>query len=476
MPRKVTPRTSHGVEPDGQPPKYGLRKRIAHEIGDARHQTLAIRTKRTPTNICAQLPFSRGSGSKRMGVSSGKRWANKYRNKLWLAEAILKENDTQYLIEYAPVYEGAQREISWQPKHYANAALARDWKERNMANVHENSNAERDNDPASTKNEDRAGRRGSLMAYGGQLQSPITDHQSLEQYGTESEKGQQYSDDPIAKRIPGSFEERSQNTQLKATSPSIPEILDTLVPERNVPVAHMYKSAALKNRGAAYARRDVDYGRNLPAAMEDNHRCDGSQPRHDMAQEVRSSETQPISPKVASSAVQAHLVTSVSSQQLPTNGIEELESFLVEAATKCVSQKSEEKTSASDIYVVQLNYHSRVEGSRQNQDCHVTKIGGQGKLPPRPGTRISTLLLPAPSTLSNDNNQDHRAGSPAGTDSGQASPRESALVEVSENRNSGVPSTVSGKLASARERLRSLLRGPGGRRFRRSSLRFPPSP
>jgi hypothetical protein len=422
-----------------------------------------------------------------MGVSSGQRWANKYRNKLWLAEAILKENDTQYLIEYAPVYEGAQREISWQPKHYANAALVRDWKERDMANVHENSNAERDNDPASTKNEDRAGRRGSLMAYGGQLQSPITDHQSLEQYGTESEKSQQYSADLIDKRTPGGFEERSQTTQLKATSPSIPEILDTLVPERNVAFAHMYESAASKNWGAAYARPDVEYGRNLPAAVEDNHRCDGPQPRHDMAQEVRSSETQPISPKVASSAVQ-HPVKSVSSQQLPitdaeksvyaltNDGIEELESFLVEAATKCVSQNSEEKTSASDVYGVQLNDYSRVKGSRQNQGCHVTKVGGQGKLPPNPGTRISTLLLPAPSTLSNDNNQDHRAGSPAGIDSGQALPRSSALVEVSENRNSGVPSTVSGKLASAREQLRSLLRGPGGRRFRRSSLRFPPSP
>jgi hypothetical protein len=103
------------------------------------------------------------------------------------------------------------------------------------------------------------------------------------------------------------------------------------------------------------------------------------------------------------------------------DGIEELESFLVEAATKCVSQNSEEKTSASDKYGVQLNDYSRVEGSRQNQDCHVTKIGGQGKLPPRSGTRISTLLSPAPSTLSNNNNQDHRAASPVGIGSGQAS-------------------------------------------------------
>jgi hypothetical protein len=319
MRRNVAARSSRDVEPDKQLPRYGLRKRTAQSYGKdledvSKHQTLAKRTRPTITLTRARSSSSRNSVEKQAKSRSGQGWTKKNQDKFWFAEAILKENDTQYFIEYKPVYEGAQREISWQPKHYANAALVRDWKERNMANVHENSNAERDNGPASTKNEDRAGRRGSLMAYGGQLQSPITDHQSLEQYGTESEKSQQYSADLIDKRTAGGFEERSQTIQLKATSPSIPETLDTLVPERNVAFAHMYESAASKNWGAAYARPDVEYGRNLPAAVEDNHRCDGPQPRHDMAQEIRFSETQPISPKVASSAVQ-HPVKSVSSQQ-----------------------------------------------------------------------------------------------------------------------------------------------------------------
>jgi hypothetical protein len=70
---------------------------------DARHQSLARRAKRTPTNTHAQSSSSRGSVEKRTRVSSGQGWAksNKYRE--WLAEAILEENDTQYRIEYKPV-------------------------------------------------------------------------------------------------------------------------------------------------------------------------------------------------------------------------------------------------------------------------------------------------------------------------------------------------------------------------------------
>jgi hypothetical protein len=239
----------------------------------------------------------------------------------------------------------------------------------------------------------------------------------------------------------------------------------------------------------AFARPHSRISRNLPAVVEDNHRCDEPHTRDDMAPEVRSSEPRPNSPKVASSAVQ-HLVKSASSQQLPTtdaensvyaptaDDIEEPESSSVEAATTCVSQNLKEKTSTRDIYGVQLNDRSRAEGFRQYLEGHVTKMGGQGKLPPRPGTSISTILSPAPSTLSNNNknNKDHRAATSARKDSGQASSRTSAYVEVSNNRDPGVPGAVSGKLASAREQLRLLLRGPGRRRFRKSSPRIPPSP
>lgn len=84
--------------------------------------------------------------NKRTRVSSGQGSAERNKNKLWLAEAIREENNMQYLIEYKPVSKGAQREISWQPKHHAKAALVNDWEERKIATAHGNSNAEPDND------------------------------------------------------------------------------------------------------------------------------------------------------------------------------------------------------------------------------------------------------------------------------------------------------------------------------------------
>jgi hypothetical protein len=493
MPRKATPRTSRGTEPDEQPPKYRLRKRTSDgtvsdgkNLEDDNHQTLAKRTKRTATNTCAQSSFSRGSVKKRRNVSWRQGWAQKNKNREWLAEAILEENDTQYLIEYEPVSEGVQREISWQPKHYANAALARDWEERKMASAHENSNAERDNDPALTKKEDGAGRRRSLVAYDGQPQTPITDHQSLEQYGTESEDSQQCSADLVDKRTSGGFEETCQDTPFKATSPIILEILDILVPERNIPVAHMYESAASKNRGAASTRPCVKVGGNLSIVAENNHRCDEHELRDDVATKVKPGRSQPKYSKVASSTAQ-HLESSESVQHLRAPNEKKsvnamiaddsrtLRSFLVDAATADVSQSRKDCTSVQDVYGAQPNSCGQAEGLEQVPEGHVAKRDGHGRPSPRPDTSISTILSQAPSTLPNFI-RDNESVTFGGKDSGQASPRTLAHVEVSKNRDLGVSGAVSGKLASARKQLRILLRGPGRRRFRNSSLRFPPSP
>lgn len=66
-------------------------------------------------------------------------------DKAWSAEAILEESDAQYLIKYEPVEEGAQCEISWQPKCNANEALIAWWEERKIGSALEDGNAERDN-------------------------------------------------------------------------------------------------------------------------------------------------------------------------------------------------------------------------------------------------------------------------------------------------------------------------------------------
>jgi hypothetical protein len=360
-------------------------------------------------------------------------------------------------------------EEAWEPKAHANDALVVEWEERKRTSVLGDSDDEREDVPDSQEKEQEVGQRYNHV---------------------------------VNTRTSGCFKRSAKTTLREATSTTIPDISNIPIPKTNVAVAQMYdhhrlrgfhdSSSMASNRPeGAFARPNSRVSRNLLAAVEDNHRCDEPQPRDDMAPEVRSSEPQPNSPKVASSAVQ-HLVKSASSQQLPmtdaensvyaptTDDIEELESSLVEAAATCVSQNRKEKASAQDIYGVQLNGYSRAEGFRQNLEGHVTKIGGQGKLPPRPGTSISTILSPAPSTLSNNNNnnnnKDHRAVTSARKDSGQALSRTSAHVEVPNNRGPGVSGAVSNKLASAREQLRSLLRGPGRRRFRKSSPRFPPSP
>ena len=75
----------------------------------------------------------------------GRRRTRKDGDKAWSAEAILEESDSQYLIKYEPVEEGAQCEISWQPKCNANEALIAWWEERKIGSALEDNNAERDN-------------------------------------------------------------------------------------------------------------------------------------------------------------------------------------------------------------------------------------------------------------------------------------------------------------------------------------------
>jgi hypothetical protein len=73
-----------------------------------------------------------------------RRRTRKDEDKAWFAEAILEESGLQYLIKYEPVEEGAQCEISWQPKCNANEALIAWWEERKIGSALEDGNAERD--------------------------------------------------------------------------------------------------------------------------------------------------------------------------------------------------------------------------------------------------------------------------------------------------------------------------------------------
>jgi hypothetical protein len=151
--RRTTPYSSRVAKSDGQLPRYGLRKRTAHHLASddksyedaSRHQSPPKRPKRTLTFTRAHSPTSRRSAKKRTMRGIGRRRTRKDEDRAWSAEAILEESDTQYLIKYEPVEEGAQCEISWQPKCNANEALIAWWKERKIGSALEDGNAERDN-------------------------------------------------------------------------------------------------------------------------------------------------------------------------------------------------------------------------------------------------------------------------------------------------------------------------------------------
>jgi hypothetical protein len=155
MCRRITLHSSRVAEPDDQPPRYGLREGTAHQVAlddksheDApKHQSPPKRIKRTPASSSAHSSSSRGPAKNKTKEGQGRRHTRKGEDKAWSAEAIFEESGSQYLIKYEPVEEGAQCEISWQPKHHANAALVAWWEERKMEMALENGNAERDNVP-----------------------------------------------------------------------------------------------------------------------------------------------------------------------------------------------------------------------------------------------------------------------------------------------------------------------------------------
>jgi hypothetical protein len=68
----------------------------------------------------------------RIKEQSGRRHTQRDEDIAWSAEAILEKSDSQYLIKYEPVELGAQCEISWQLKDYANAALVARREERRV--------------------------------------------------------------------------------------------------------------------------------------------------------------------------------------------------------------------------------------------------------------------------------------------------------------------------------------------------------
>jgi hypothetical protein len=125
------------------------------------HQTIRVTRTHPDTRVHLRDPNGHLPSRTRIrhlqeALSERERKKGKDEGKAWSAEAILEESDSRYLIKCEPVEEGAQCEISWQPKHYANAALIAWWEEHKMEMALDNGNAGRANVPdlPSEDNED----------------------------------------------------------------------------------------------------------------------------------------------------------------------------------------------------------------------------------------------------------------------------------------------------------------------------------
>jgi hypothetical protein len=256
MRRRTTPHTSRVAEPDDQPPKYGLRKRTAHQtVSDdkshedaPRHQSPPKRLKRTSAFSSAHSPSSRGPAKNRTMKGLGRRRTRKDESKAWSAEAILEESDSQYLIKYEPVEEGAQCEISWQPKCNANEALVAWWEERKMEMVLENGSAERDNVPDLPSEGNETRQRYIAVESDGRPQKSVAGLLSQEQHDGKSEDFKQHTVKLfVDKHKFRGNEELVENTLLKPSTTIVPKISTFLCPRLMWPSRECTTIASLEN-------------------------------------------------------------------------------------------------------------------------------------------------------------------------------------------------------------------------------------
>jgi hypothetical protein len=454
MRHKVTPHSSSDVEPDKQLPRYGLRKKIAQSDGknleDARHQSLASRTKRTPTNTRAQSSSWRGSVKKRTRVSSGQGWAKSNKNREWLAEAILEENDTQYLIEYKPVYDGAQSEISWQPKGNANAALVAWWEERKMTSY----------TTKLTPKHNAANQGYGLAKYGDRLGKSVTKLQSLEQYDAELEDVRQHPIDLVDKRTSEGFEEDPDIGLLETTSTIVPAMSQvTMLKPPKVAVAQMCGG------GRPRGPHDSD-------SLLSNDTERKSEPPPTNFKGILSTE----SPGSSEISEHNHNCVEIESLKDMAADIEGLESLLIEAANVDGLQGRDahvSRAAAYSTFVPYVNHRELMGALKRTLGDHPILGDGQGTSYPYPCTGNRKILLPEAHVRHDEGNNAIDPSLQVGGD--KATPKNTDYNGASHDSDTDTLGAPLGKLKSARGILRSKLLESREKRRRSNRIPSPPA-
>jgi hypothetical protein len=187
-----------------------------------------------------------------------------------------------------------------------------------------NGNAERDNIPDLPSEDDEANEHYNPVEDHGRPETSVTSLLSQEQHDGKSEDTKQHTIKLVDESTFRGNEEPIENILLEAPTTAISQFSNVPMPPINMAIARMYEyqeprephdssPVALNNPGKLSASPRFKLSATLPAAVEDSHRCDKSQPRNDMVPEGGSRKSESRSPKAASTRGQ-HFATSASSQ------------------------------------------------------------------------------------------------------------------------------------------------------------------
>ena len=373
--------------------------------------------------------------------------------KSWPARAILDESSTQYLIEWEPVSSGVGCERQWEPKHHANTALIVDWENRKEANIKRKSNSEQadtsfmqsareGHDHRDTEVESRPEQTSARPASSAEHRTnPVDEPQS-----SDNNRGM------TQMRSHGKLGCRGQSDTLATISVIPSEVSNIYVSSIREGLTHMRngndkpQSESLSSTGSYEEEQGC-----RPALLIGPH------------------------PGMLTDPKQACTVGMADSAHAPLaeSGSKECSSRLG-ASTVHISESRSGHEPRKVAFKAKANNHGpprnagRVPGNKPTHGCDVKKHSA------RPGTSIATLLSPIPSDL--PVSQENGSVPYFEKNDNQAPARAQANVTVSSERDAARSDTPPGKLASARKQLRSLLRGSGKKRVRRSRSVLSPPP